>query len=71
VERSREREAEGKPRAGRRKNTMGWKLAFALMLVSVALVLAFAADGEPESEALVREKATKQLDALRAHLLRR
>jgi hypothetical protein len=53
------------------KNIMRRKLAFALMLVSFALVSAFAAGGEPENEALVREKATKQLNALREHLLRR
>jgi hypothetical protein len=50
---------------------MGRKLAFALVLVSVALVSAFAAGGKPENESLVREKATKQLNALREHLLRR
>jgi hypothetical protein len=50
---------------------MGRKLAFALMLVSVALVSAFSAGGAPENQALVREKARKQLNALREHLLRR
>src|SRR3984893_18662782 len=50
---------------------MGRKLAFALMLVSVALVSAFAAGGAPENEALVREKARNQLNALREDLLRR
>jgi hypothetical protein len=50
---------------------MGQKLAFALVLVSVAFVSAFATGGEPENEALVREKASKQLNALREHLLRR
>jgi hypothetical protein len=53
------------------KNIMRRKLAFALMLVSVALVSAFAAGGEPDNEALAREKATKQLNAVREHLLRR
>jgi hypothetical protein len=65
------REAEGKPMRAAGRNIMGLKLAFALVLVSVALVSAFTAGGEPENEALVREKATKQLNALREHLLRR
>lgn len=50
---------------------MGWKLAFALMLASVAVVMALTAGGEPEDETIVREEAAKQLDALREHLLRR
>jgi hypothetical protein len=53
------------------KNTMGWKLTFALVLVSVAVVSALAAGGEPENEAVVREEAAKQLSALREYLLRR
>jgi hypothetical protein len=55
----------------REKNTMGWKLTFALVLVSVAVVSALAAGGEPENEAVVQEEATKQLSALREYLLRR
>jgi hypothetical protein len=50
---------------------MGWKLTLALMLVSVAVVSALAARGEPEDEAMVREEAVKNLRALREHLLRR
>jgi hypothetical protein len=51
---------------------MGWKLTFALMLVSVAVVSALAAVGQPENEAVVREAAAvKDLRALREHLLRR
>lgn len=50
---------------------MGWKLTFALMLVSVAAVAAWAAGGEPENEAAVREEAANQLSALREYLLRR
>ena len=53
------------------KNDMGWKLTLALMLVSVAVVSALAAVGEPEDEAMVREEAVKSLRALREHLLRR
>lgn len=50
---------------------MGWKLTFALVLVSVAVVSALAGSGEPESEAVVRERAAKQLSALREYLLKR
>jgi hypothetical protein len=53
------------------ENTMGWKLTFALVLVSVAVVSALAGSGEPESEAVVRERAAKQLSALREYLLKR
>jgi hypothetical protein len=55
----------------REKKHMGWKLTFALVLFSVAVVSALAAGGEPENEAMVREEATKQLSALREYLLRR
>ncbi len=50
---------------------MGWKFAFALMLASVAVVVALAVGGEPEDEAVVREEAAKHINALRQHLLRR
>jgi hypothetical protein len=66
-----------KIRRGRgKKNIMGWKLTFALMLVSTAVVSALAAFGEPENEAMVREEAVrkeavKDLRALREHLFRR
>ncbi|MGA8566789.1 MAG: hypothetical protein WB580_03250 [Candidatus Binataceae bacterium] len=50
---------------------MGWKLTFALVLVSVAVVSALAAGGEPENEAVVQEEAAKQLSALREYLLSR
>ena len=50
---------------------MGWKLTFALVLVSVAVVSALAAGEEPENEAVVREEAAQQLSALREYLLRR
>jgi hypothetical protein len=50
---------------------MGWKLTFALVLFSVAVVSALAAGDESENEAMVREEATKQLSALREYLLRR
>ncbi len=50
---------------------MGWKLTFALVLISVAVVSALAAGEEPENEAVVRERATKQLSALREYLLKR
>ncbi len=50
---------------------MGWKLTFALMLVSVAVVSALAAVGESESEVVVREEAEKHLRALREHLFGR
>ena len=50
---------------------MIWKLTFALLLVSIAVVSALAAGGEPKNEAVVREEAAKQLSALREHLLRR
>lgn len=63
------REAEEK--ASRRgKYTMGWKLTFALILVSIAAVAALTAGGEPEDEAVVREEATRHLSALREHLIR-
>lgn len=58
-------------RRGRKKNIMGWKLTFALMLVSLAVVSALAAAGEPENEAVVREEAVKHLRAVREHLIRR
>jgi hypothetical protein len=58
-------------RLRRKQNDMGWKLTLALMLVSVAVVSALAARGEPEDEAMVREEAVKNLRALREHLLRR
>jgi hypothetical protein len=66
----RSREA-GKFRRSAGKNTMGWKLTFALMLVSIAAVSAWAAGGEREDEAVVREAAAKHLSVLREHLLRR
>ena len=50
---------------------MGWKLTFALMMVSVAVVSALAAGGERENEAVVREEAAKHLKVLLEHLLRR
>jgi hypothetical protein len=50
---------------------MGWKLAFALMVISIAVASALAARGEPEDEAVVREEAARQLSALREHLLGR
>ena len=66
------RGVEEKAEAGRgKKNTMGWKLTFALMLVSVAVISALAAIGEPENEAVVREEAVEHLRALREHLIRR
>jgi hypothetical protein len=58
-------------KAGSREKNMGWKLTFALVLFSVAVVSALAVGGEPENEAMVREEATKQLSALREYLLRR
>ena len=57
--------------AQERKNIMGWKLTFALMLFSVAVVSALTSGGEPENEAVVRDEAAKQLSALRKHLIRR
>jgi hypothetical protein len=60
-----------KLKAARGKNIMGWKLTFALVLVSVAVVSALAAGEEPENEAVVRERATKRLSALREYLLKR
>ncbi|MGH7914585.1 MAG: hypothetical protein ACREPW_08050 [Candidatus Binataceae bacterium] len=54
----------------REKDAMGWKLTFTLILISVALV-SLAVGDEPENEAAVREEATKQLSALREHLLGR
>jgi hypothetical protein len=50
---------------------MGWKLTFALVLASVAVISALAAGSEQENEAVVREEAAKQLSALREYLLRR
>jgi hypothetical protein len=50
---------------------MGWRFTFALLLVSVAVVSALAAGGEPENKAVVREEAAQQLSALREYLLRR
>jgi hypothetical protein len=50
---------------------MVWKLTFALVLVTVAVVSALAVGGESEKEAVVREEAAKQLSALREYLLRR
>jgi hypothetical protein len=50
---------------------MGWKLAFALMVISIAVASALAARGEAEDEAVVREEAARQLSALREHLLGR
>jgi hypothetical protein len=50
---------------------MGWKLTFALMLISVAVVSALVAGGESETEAVVRDEAAKHLSALRDHLIRR
>jgi hypothetical protein len=50
---------------------MGWKFTLALVLISAALVSAWAAGGESEDEAVVREEAAKHLRALREHLLRR
>ena len=58
-------------KGGARENIMGWKLTFALVLVSVAVVSALAAGEEPENEAVVRERATNQLSALRKYLLKR
>jgi hypothetical protein len=49
---------------------MGWKLAFALMLASVA-VAALIASGEAEDMAAVEQEAVKRLNALREHLFRR
>ena len=54
-----------------RKNNMGWKFAFALMLASVAVVAALTGRGEPEDEAVVEREAAQQLNALREHLFRR
>jgi hypothetical protein len=50
---------------------MGWKFILALTLVSVAVVSALTAAGEPEDEAVVREAALKDLRTLREHLLGR
>ena len=50
---------------------MGWRLAFALMVISVAVAGALFARGGPEDEAVVREEAARQLSALREHLLGR
>jgi hypothetical protein len=50
---------------------MGWKLTFTLVVLSVTLVSALIAGGEPESEAEVRDEAANQLKALREYLLRR
>ncbi|MGZ6212559.1 MAG: hypothetical protein ACXWNU_09075 [Candidatus Binataceae bacterium] len=60
----------GERKAGAEK-IMGWKLTFALMVISVAVVSALAGGGESENEATVREEATAQLSALREYLLRR
>jgi hypothetical protein len=49
---------------------MGWKLTFAMILVSIAAVAALTARGEPEDEAMVREEAARHLSALREHLIR-
>jgi hypothetical protein len=49
---------------------MGWKLTFAMILVSIAAVAALTARGEPEDEAAVREEAARHLSALREHLIR-
>jgi hypothetical protein len=62
--------AVAKERRGRKK-IMGWKLTFALMVISVAVVSALAGGGQSENEATVREEATAQLSALREYLLRR
>lgn len=50
---------------------MGWKLTFALIVLSVTVVSALIAGGEPENEAAVRDEATNQLNALREYLLKR
>ncbi len=50
---------------------MGWKLAFALVLVTITATAAWVAGGEREDEAAVQERAARQLSALREHLLKR
>jgi hypothetical protein len=50
---------------------MGWRLAFALVVVSIAVASALAVRGERQDEAVVREEAARQLSALREHLLGR
>lgn len=50
---------------------MGWKLAFALMLVSVAVAAALVGRGEPEDVLEVEEEAARQLNALKEYLFRR
>jgi len=49
---------------------MAWKIAFALMVASVA-VAALVASGESEDVVAVEQEAVKQLNALREHLFRR
>jgi hypothetical protein len=50
---------------------MGWKFTLALVLISAAVVSAWATGGELENEAMVREEAAKHLRVLREHLLKR
>ncbi len=59
------------PGGSQQKHDMGWKLAFALMLASVAVVAAMAGRGEPEDALAVEEEAAQQLNALREYLFRR
>jgi len=49
---------------------MGWKLTFALVLVTITATAAWIV-GDKEDEAVVHERATRQLSALREHLLKR
>lgn len=46
---------------------MVWKIAFAMMLASVA-VAALVASGESEDVVAVEQEAVRQLNALREHL---
>ena len=50
---------------------MGWKLTFALVLVTITATAAWIAGSDKEDEAVVHDRAARQLSALREHLLKR
>jgi hypothetical protein len=50
---------------------MGWKLTFALVLVTITATAAWIAGSGKEDEAALQERAARQLSALREHLLKR
>jgi hypothetical protein len=54
-----------------RKNSMGWKFAFALLMVSGAALAILARRGTSHDEGAVEREAATQLDALREYLFRR